>query len=102
MDGEYHFLYSKYLEFFRDNPQRTSFVDYSFVEEPSFQKKCEDCARFKVFYELDSERNPARKGMKCEYTDHECDGSDNAGCTYCRAPVEEWYYGESSDIISQD
>lgn len=101
IDGEYLFFVQKlvnlYIQKGIDNCVTRVGADYSLVGEPCPQKRCIDQARWE-YYAYASEVYPARKGMKCEYEDHECFGSDAVGCTYCCCQPPEYpydvYYGE--------
>lgn len=91
MDGEYTYFINQAISFFTNLSNEmlsiASRVDYRFSgnPHPSQQKICRDNAAF-MWYIYDSEMNPARAGLQCQFEDHECVGSDNTGCTYCCMP----------------
>lgn len=94
IDGEANFFIQKLIDLYTRKGFDTCVtrvrMDYSFVEEPSPQKRCIDQARAE-YYCYASDMYPARKGMECKYEDHLCCGSDAVGCTYCCIPDTMYY-----------
>lgn len=98
IDGEYNFFVQKLVDLYIKNGIDECvthvYINYQFVGEPSPQKRVLDQANGE-FYAYASATYPARKGLKCQYEDCECDGSDVVGCTYCRCqppePHMDWF-----------